>query len=422
MQVLSEQQLAAAAEQEQGQGQDDEEPSPAAELPGQSSPGAGMAVAPAALVLPAGSPLVIPAGAEPPGFEESLLKWSPVAKKGSPQSRRVQPAAAGAQGATQLGSPPAARSPTHSRRMAPLHGPPSPTAAPGSRPAAGSAGRPQPGSHMAPLSRTAPEAAGPSAEAASSSRMRRFSKPSMSEILAAVGTKTRPAKSAGSRGGSLAASRGGSAGWAPTHLRTAPPPVAPHMPPIQLAGAGLPPAAFPPLPPGAGPAGSGALLNWGRPSMAAQPMPATVGWFVPAPAGFGAAPSQLAPLLMYAAAGQQPEQLAVAAGVEAPAEGSALPTSGGGVAEAPGPEPPTAPADLSAEAGASSSVASASAGPAEVPGDSTGGQEAFEEQAHPYAALSTATAAGPQQDVSVAASWPPYEGAKLPPLFEVGAA
>ena len=416
MQVLSEQQLAAATEQEQGQ--NSEEPSPAAELPVQSSPGSGMAVPPAALVLPAGSPLVTSAGAELPGFAEPLLKWSPVAKKGSPQSRRMQPAVAATQGATQLGSPPAAPSPTHSRRMAPLHGPPSPTAGPGSRPAAGSAGRPQPGSHMAPLSHTAPEAAGPSAEAGS--RMRRFSKPSMSEILAAVGTKSRPAKHAGSRGGSLPASRGGSAGWAPTHLRTAPPPVAPHMPPIQLAGAGLPPAAFPPLPPGAGPAGSGALLNWGRPSMAAPPMPATGGWFVPAPAGFGAASGQPAQLPMYAAAGQQPEQLAVAGGVEAPAEGSALPTSDGGVAEAPGPEPNAAPADLSAEAGASSSAAPASAGPAEVPGDSTGGQEVFEEQAHPYAAFSTATAAGPQQDVSVAASWPPYEGAKLPPLFEVG--
>lgn len=421
MQVLSEQQLAAAAEQEEEAEEAEKEPSPIALPPGQSTPGAGMAAAPDGLVLPAGSPVVAAGAADLAGFDEPLLKWSLMAKKSSPQGRRVLPAAAASHGAAQLDSPPAARSPTHSRRMAPLHGPPSPTAAaPGSRPAAGSAGRPKPGSHMAPLSHTAPEAAGTSPETAG--RMRRLSKPSMSEILAAAGARTRPAKAAGSRGGSLPGSRGGSAGWVQAHLRTAPPPVAPHLPPMQLAGAGLPPAAFPPLPPGVAPAGSGALLNWGRPNVVPPPVVAPGGWYMPAPAGFGAAPGQVA----FSPAGVPTEQLAAMADGEAPAEAPAPPSSsGGGAAEAPIQEAPAA---------ATGDLPAAGAGTFEVPAEAQGdsmseqaqqaadGPSVDQEQAHPYAPFSYggAPVAGPQQDVNVAASWPPYEGAKLPPLFEVG--
>ena len=242
----------------------------------------------------------------------------------------------------------------------------------------------------------------------------------MGEILAAAGLKPR-------------GSRQGSSGLMPKQLKTAPPPRSLHQAPPQLAGAGAPPAAFPALPSAA----PDALLHWGkRPVAAAAPgMPGT--WFAPipqpAPGFFGAPLGMASPTGSFAQC--QPSPLP-------PFEpaGEAGGAAEGGAAEGGAAAPLREPVEQAARGLQQLGVAGELEA-AELEAATEGAQPEYQAD-HPYSQAFTAVdsptayaLAGSQQPrqeeqelqqqqqarlYDVAASWPPYVGAKLPPLYQVG--
>lgn len=238
----------------------------------------------------------------------------------------------------------------------------------------------------------------------------------MHEILGAAGRKMGPT-----------GSRGGSAGVARPQLATAPPHVPPNQPPMQLPGFGAAPAAFPPL---AAPPASEALLRWGKwvppqaPAVAAMPG-AQPGWYAPMP-GF-MPPGMLLPpaafVVLPGAGGQQappaqepPAEEPAPGGPPADASDStATAEPGSPLAEA-APEGEGAAAGGAADSGATAPTEAAGM---DAPAWEQDGNDG-DDEAHPYYAPGAAPP--PPHAVDVSASWPPYEGAKLPPLYKVGLA
>lgn len=192
--------------------------------------------------------------------------------------------------------------------------------------------------------------------------------------------------------------------------------------PVQLGGGGVAPGPFPAM----GDAPASALLHWGaRPEALVAPamLAGPAGWFVPVPTqGPGAQGGYLLqPSMMMGPTGMylpyaQPGEAAGAAGARAdaaymdgshdiaatsldPAAGeSASGGLNGGTAEQ---HSMGEPAEQEHDQGAAAAAAYAREEGLEVPADS---------------ALQPAEGADLQEQCDVAASWPPYKGAKLPPL------
>ncbi|KAL4443901.1 hypothetical protein ABPG75_011638 [Micractinium tetrahymenae] len=345
------------------------------------------------------------------GAAAPLLNWSPTgAKKGSPHLRKAvapvvrSPALAAATPASVSGAGP--HSPTHRQRMAPLPAH-SPTAI------ARAAGAGTTLSKSASSGRAMPAAANPGSHgilAGAAGRQRRLSKPSMHEILGSAGqARPRPGRhlSAGSAGSRPPA------GTLPTA------PMLAGGVPMQLAGGGMAPGPFPAM----GDAPPGALLHWGArpaaPAAPAMPLASPAGWFVPMPVAVGSQGGYLVqPGMMPGPAGMyvpygQPGQGAGTAGMDAEMD----------QAEQDG--PPDGPGGPAAEG---HGAAGAPAAPPQ--GDE---QHAGQEQQLGFAAAASgedggeppadgafppAEGAHQQEQYDVAASWPPYEGAKLPPLYQ----
>lgn len=332
------------------------------------------------------------AAANAAAMDAPLPKWSPPTHRRIPHTRRAAPAPAAAGAApsatVELLQDASARAPAQRRHMAALASPHSLTS-PGASHAGVTAGRSRSAGRMPPLSRTAPSSDSPA-------RQRRLSKPSMTEILGmASGQAGRPTRQGG---------RSNSAG-----LMTAPPPVALHQAPLQLQGAALPPGAFPTL----GLPTTDSAMHWGpRPGPAmAPPLPVPPGWYMPIPpAGPG--------VMLLQSFMPQPAFGASAAAAIAPGTTPELPMSepadsptvvaqlGQAVDGAEGGSSPILPSD-----GVSAESAAGTFAEEQAPASA-------EEQAHPYAAAAATTPQAPQMDV--ATSWPAYDGAKLPPLWEVG--
>ena len=237
----------------------------------------------------------------------------------------------------------------------------------------------------------------------------------MNEVLAAASSAK------GSHGGKAKGA------GVPKQLRTAPPP-AQGQAPRQLLGAGAVPAAFPAL----ATAPPESLLHWSRRAAVAAPAqgPPT-GWFPAGPLagpGFPGPPPGLALL-----PGLLPSGLMVP-GQAGPPQGAASrdPTLPSEAAEPSAPAKPDGPDPAGEAAAEATADDAASAPPADelgLPGEGQRQQDAGREPGHPYspAAGQPAAASAPQaipgmpqeQAVDVASSWPPYEGAKLPPLYQV---
>jgi hypothetical protein len=247
----------------------------------------------------------------------------------------------------------------------------------------------------------------------------------MGEILAAAGLKPR-------------GSRQGSSGLMAKQLKTAPPPRSLHQAPLQLAGAGAPPAAFPALPSAA----PNALLHWRkRPVAAAAPsMPGA--WFAPipqpAPGFFGAplgmasppgsfAQSQPAPLPLFEPAGEAggaAEGTAAEGGAASPLQKPLEQAAGGlqqlevaGKLEATELEAAGAEPEYQAGHPCSQAFTAVDSPTAHALASS---QQPQQEELELLQLQQQQKQQAPQYDVG--ASWPPCEGAMLSPLYQVGGA
>lgn len=226
--------------------------------------------------------------------------------------------------------------------------------------------------------------------AGAASRQRRLSKPSVHEILIAAGQAgPRPARHL-------------SAGRHPAgHSLPAAPPLA-GSGPVQLARGDVAGGQF--LAKEDAP--SGALLHWGaRPAALAaptMPLAGPAGWYMPVPVPVGAGSQGgylLHPGMMMAPAGTYvPGEAADVAGPSA----KAAPTDGSGKVAANGPDGPA--------------VEAADALP---DGDLAQLQTEGEPAEHRRCPGTPEKAVAVEEQYDVAASWPPYEGAKLPPLHQV---
>ncbi|KAL4449527.1 hypothetical protein ABPG77_007171 [Micractinium sp. CCAP 211/92] len=350
-----------------------------------------------------------------PGAAAALLRWNPVGpRRGSPHTGRAA-APAVQSSPTALASPAATAGmgpsgPAQRRRMAPLpaHSPTAIARAAGVSPPPGksaSAGRALPSSGAS--SGAHRKLAGPAG------RPRRLSKPSMHEILRAPG-----------QGGPRSASHSNAGGAGSRHLPGCLPTaqLLTGRAPYQLSGGAMVSGPFPVM----GGAHPNAMLHWGAnpaaPVAPALPLAGPAGWFVPAavPAagqgGYLVQPGMMGPPPNSYEPYGQPEEVAGAAGASAEAAygdcSSGVAAWGQGSTKVDG---TCASAD-----GCSAAEQQAEGQRVEHGHDPGFAATAFTGETGGQAAadgvLQPAEDAQRQEQYDVAASWQPFDGAKLPPL------